>query len=152
VEYRRAKPSFLFLSTGTSLTNADTPLLSIPLSYVRTGEYDYARNKLSQAYFEPLWTLNPHVSGRAFYYYHSQNYFQPSGGNYQGNGSSLRCLPSLFLFLKNHINPNPKKNNPNSPNNKCSDIGILPLNDKFLCFIRIIENRQCFINTINRRI
>ena len=74
-------------------TNADTPLLSFPLSFLRSGYYNYdtgnLNNRGSRGYF---WSsfANSTANSRGLGFY--STYLYPQNDYNKGNGFAVRCV------------------------------------------------------------
>ena len=73
--------------------NLDTPVLSVPLSFTRTGYYYYPYagldHRSSGGSFRSSYAYNATVT-RSLYFYRS--YLNPRDSNYKGRGFSVRCV------------------------------------------------------------
>ena len=81
------------LTTGSSLTNAETPLLSFPLSYIRSGYYNFDTTSLASRTMSSVsWQSRPHTNGIFSYVLAFSKYFLPSDNWYKGYGFALRYV------------------------------------------------------------
>ena len=95
------------LTPGNSLTNADTPLLSFPLSYIRSGMFNYLVSTLDKASrIDILSNYAPSYSAIAEHFYATDTSINVHQTSSKGGGRSLRYAarpnkeePSLTAWI-----------------------------------------------------
>ena len=78
---------------GSSLSNADTPLLSLPLSYIRSGWYDLYDGAVVNYLQRMFYRNNQSVSKLAAYTLRgTESHIDTQNNQEKGFGFSLRCV------------------------------------------------------------
>ncbi len=81
------------LTTGSGITNADTSLLTLPLSFLRSGYYYYYSGNLgtrqSVGYY---WESRAYSTTNANYLYFFSTSLSPQSNATKGNGFAVRCV------------------------------------------------------------